>query len=127
MEHMETNIFQEGPGPWPEISPIGPLGKNFGNVLGPVCSKPPQIMKPMEIKISKRGLDLGQNFPTKPLGKNSQHIQGPAWRKPPLIMKPVETRIFQKGLGHGQNFSQLAPLVKILGTFWDLPRQSHLR
>jgi len=27
MEPMETNIFQKGPGPWPEISPTGPTGK----------------------------------------------------------------------------------------------------
>ena len=51
MEPMETNIFQNGPGPWPGISPTGPLGKNFGHVLGPVCPKPPQIMEPMETNI----------------------------------------------------------------------------
>jgi len=59
---METNIFLKGLGHWPDIFPIGPLGKTFGNVLEPVCPKPPQIMVPMEPTFSRRVLDPGLEF-----------------------------------------------------------------
>ena len=47
--------FQNGLGPWPEISPTGPIGKKSGHVLGPAWQKSPQIVELMEASIFQKG------------------------------------------------------------------------
>jgi len=76
---MEANSFQKGPGPWPRISPTGPLGGNSGHALGPVWPKPPQITEPMEASIFQKGPGPWPEIPpTGPLVK----ILGMLWDMP---------------------------------------------
>ena len=78
-------------------------------------------------KISiKAGTWLGIS-PTAPMAKKSRLVLGPGWPKTPQVMGPIETYNFQEGLGTWPETSPTAPLGKILGMFWGLAGQSHLR